>query len=131
MWTVDDRFQVILNFGCMQIFFTRIEFYPILADFWPEVGIIFRCKVVRRGDSMRYCETLLYRFPTYNGPLKEMFWFYHFVWKSLKTTAKKNIWKAHTFPPSDKNNWQGQKCMLKTVIFKVSCFQTFFRRKII
>merc|ERR1711915_311769 len=36
----------------------------------------FRCKVVRRGDSMRYCETLLYRFPTYNGPLK-----------------------AHTFPP--------------------------------
>ena len=76
---------------------------------------------------MRYCETLLYRFPTYNGPLKEMFWFYHFVWKSLKTTAKKNIWKAHTFPPSDKNNWQGQKCMLKTVIFKVSCFQTFFQ----
>lgn len=44
---------------------------------------------------MRYCETLLYRFPTYNGPLK-----------------------AHTFPPNDKNNWQGQKCMLKTVIFK-------------
>ena len=55
--------------------------------------------------------------------------------KGLKPTARKNIWKAHTFPPNDKNNWQGQKCMLKTVIFKVSCFQTFFqnflRRKII
>ena len=88
----------------------------------PEIWIIFRCKVVRRGDSMRYCETLLYRFPTYNGPLKEMFYFVH---KTLKTTARKNIWKAHTFPPSEKNNWQGQKCMLKTVIFKVSCSQTF------
>ena len=46
--------------------------------------------------------------------------------KFWKRPWKWKFWKAHTFPPSDKNNWQGQKCMLKTVIFKVSCSETFF-----
>jgi len=54
----------------------------------------FNCRK-STGSSYRFCETHLYRFASYAGNLR-----------------------ANTFPPSAGNNYRGQKCVLKTVIYK-------------
>ena len=84
----------------------------IVRHFYTDFQLILALS--RKFSSSGNSETFLSKIP-------RILW-----WKTLKTTTWWKFWKAHTFPPSDKNNWQGQKCMLKTVIFKVSWFETFF-----
>lgn len=57
----------------------------------------FRCRPGSGSSNYRYCETLLYRFQNYHGDLR-----------------------AYTFAPQSSNNYHGQKCVLKSVIYKVS-----------
>ena len=56
----------------------------------------FRCRPGSGNSDYRFCETLLYRFQNYHGDLR-----------------------AYTFAPQSSNNYHGQKCVLKSVIYKV------------
>ena len=122
MWTVDDRFQVIKNFSCLQILQENNR-----ADLWPEIWIIFRCKVVRRGDSMRYCETLLYRFPTYNGPLKEMFIFTFLCIKLWKRPPERTFERLIHFHPARKIIGKAKNACLKLSYSRSVVLKLFYK----